>query len=225
MVWNMERENKFSSLDIKEKERQRIARDLHDVTLQNLSHLIHKVELTSLYMEKDIVKAKLELATIEKEIRHVIDDTRTIIYNLHPVTLDDLGLKATIEKIINVANKNYKFFIETDIEDVSCENKILQITILRLIQECCHNALKHSNGNKLYVSVKLENDKYILRISDNGKGFNEEEVDKKESHFGLCIMKERIDLLNGKMKIDSSDNGTSIVIEIPSQLDEYNDIL
>lgn len=221
----MEYENKFSVLDIKEKERQRIARDLHDVTLQNLSHLIHKVELTSLYIDKDVVKAKLELATIEKEIRKVIDDMRTIIYNLHPVTLDDLGLKATIEKIINVTNKNYKFFIETDIEDVSCENRILQITILRLVQECCYNALKHSNGNKLFVSLKFKNDKYILKISDNGTGFNEEEVDKKESHFGLCIMKERIDLLNGKININSSNSGTSIIIEIPSPLDEHNEIL
>ena len=72
----MEHESNFSTLEIREKERQRIARDLHDITLQNLSHLIHKVELSSLYMDKDIVKAKLELATIEKELRQVIDDMK-----------------------------------------------------------------------------------------------------------------------------------------------------
>ncbi|MCM1241265.1 MAG: sensor histidine kinase [Roseburia sp.] len=211
----MEHNEKYYSLDIKEKERQRIARDLHDITLQSLTHLIHKVELSSLYMDQDIVKAKLELATVEKELRQMMDDMRTIIYNLHPVTLDDLGLKATIEKALYEANKNYKFFIEMDIDDVSCENEIIQITILRLIQECYFNALKHSKGNELFVSLKSAENKYIIKVRDNGTGFDENEIDNKGSHFGLSIMRERVDLLNGKMNINSSEKGTSIIIEIP----------
>ena len=211
----MEHESNFSTLEIREKERQRIARDLHDITLQNLSHLIHKVELSSLYMDKDIVKAKLELDTIEKELRQVIDDMRTIIYNLHPVTLDDLGLKATIENVISVTNRNYNFFIETEIEDVSCENKIFQLSILRLVQEASCNALKHSNGNKLFVSLKNKENKCVINIKDNGSGFDQNDIDKKDAHFGLSIMKERVDLLHGKMNIKSSSKGTSIIMELP----------
>ena len=179
----MEHESNFSTLEIREKERQRIARDLHDITLQNLSHLIHKVELSSLYMDKDIVKAKLELATIEKELRQVIDDMRTIIYNLHPVTLDDLGLKATIENVISVTNRNYNFFIETEIEDVSCENKIFQLSILRLVQEASCNALKHSNGNKLFVSLKNKENKCVINIKDNGSGFDQNDIEKKHANI------------------------------------------
>ena len=204
------------AFDIREKERHRIARDIHDTTLQSLSHLIHKVELTSLYMERDIVKAKLELATIENGLRKAIEDTRTIIYNLHPVSLDDLGLKAVIEKSIHEINRNYHFFIETDIDNVSCENYNLQLTILRLLQECCLNALRHSKGNRLSISLKYKDDTYYLNVTDNGIGFDEKNIKKNDSHFGLDIMKERVQLLSGKININSSDNGTSVIIEIPN---------
>ena len=97
--------NILSILDVIEIERQRIAKDLHDVSLQNLSHLIHKIELSSIYIDKDPIKAKLELATVEKELRSIINEIRTIIYNMYPVSLEDLGLKSTIEKVLGLINK------------------------------------------------------------------------------------------------------------------------
>ena len=131
----------FSVLDIKEKERQRIARDLHDVSLQNLAHLVHKVELSSLYIDKDPIRVKLELASIQQELKQVIDEMRTVVYNLHPMSLEDLGLKETIERMILMANKENKFFIETDIEDICSENKSLILFLFRIIQECYNNAV------------------------------------------------------------------------------------
>lgn len=98
--------NNFYILDVREKERQRIAKDLHDITLQNLSHLIHKIELGSIYIDKDPVKAKLEFATVEQELRQVINDMRTVIYNMYPVSLEDLGLKTTIDKTLSLMEKN-----------------------------------------------------------------------------------------------------------------------
>ena len=130
--------------------------------------------------------------------------------------LDDLGLKAVIEKSIHEINRNYHFFIETDIDNVSCENYNLQLTILRLVQECCLNAFRHSKGNKLSISLKYEDNTYILNVSDNGIGLDETKLKKNDSHFGLDIMKERVQLLSGKMNINSSGNGTFITIEIPN---------
>ena len=127
--------NNLSILDIRERERQRIAKDLHDITIQNLSHLIHKIELGSIYIDKDPVKAKLELVTAEQELRQIINDMRTVIYNMYPVSIEDLGLKITINKMLSVMEKKYDFKVESDIDDVSCENKLVQISILRFIQE------------------------------------------------------------------------------------------
>lgn len=207
--------NSLSILDVREIERQRIAKDLHDITLQDLSHLIHKIELSSIYIDADPIKAKLELATAEKELRNIIKELRMVVYNIYPVSLEDLGLKITIEKILSSISQNYKFSVEADIDDVSCENKILQISLLRLIQECCHNAVKHSKGDKLFVSLKKLEKKYYLKIKDNGIGFNEKKIDKSCGHFGLSIMKETVYLLNGKINMKSSENGTIVEIEIP----------
>lgn len=207
----------FFAIDIKEKERQRIARDLHDISLQNLAHLVHKVELSSMYIDKDPIQAKLELASVQQELRKVIDDMRTVVYNLHPMSLEDLGLKETIERMIPLTNEDNKFFVETAIEEVSSDNKSLMLFLFRIIQECYNNAIKHSCGNKIFISLKTEDEKYFIDVRDNGNGFDEQNVEKKNCHFGLSIMKERVSLLNGQMKINSSEKGTSISIIIPFQ--------
>lgn len=210
---NNEKDN-FSILDVREKERHRIAKDLHDITLQNLSHLIHKIELGSIYIDKDPVKAKLEFATVEKELRQIINDMRTVIYNMYPVTLEDLGLKITIEKTLALMSEKYNFSVESDIDDVSCENGLVEISILRFVQECCYNAIKHSQGSKLYISLKEREKTIFLEIEDNGIGFIEKKSEP-DCHFGLSMMKETVLLLEGKMNIESSKNGTVIKIEIP----------
>ena len=139
----------LSVLEIQEKERQRIARDLHDSSLQNLTHLVHKIELSSLYIDQDPIKAKLELATVEKNLRKVIEDIRNSIFDLRPMSFDDLGIKETIEKMLLMINQDKKFQIETDIEDIrpnisDSKRIIILLSIYRIIQECVQNSIKHS---------------------------------------------------------------------------------
>lgn len=214
---NSENDKNFSAFDIREKERQRIARDLHDVSLQSLAHLVHKIELSSLYIDKDPVRAKLELATVQKDLRQVINDMRTIIYDMHPMSLDDLGLKETIERMVVQANKKNTFSVVTEIEDIANDDKFFILSLFRMIQECYYNAINHSEGNKIFISLKTNHQKYIIEVKDNGKGFDIEKVDKKENHFGLSILQERVSFLNGKIDFNSSKEGTLIMIEIPFQ--------
>ena len=208
----------LSILDAQEKERQRIARDLHDTSLQNLTHLIHKVELSSLYIDEDPVKAKLELATIEKGIRKVIEEIRNSIFDLRPMSVDDLGMKETIEKLITVLNQDRQFRIETDIDEIPVTQDpatyMLFISMYRLVQECMQNAVKHSGGNEIIVKLKDYGSTYRIKVQDNGSGFDLEEASRKERHFGLSVIKERVLFLGGKLSIDAN-GGTCIEIEIP----------
>lgn len=211
----------FSVLDVQEKERQRIARDLHDSSLQDLTHLVHQVELSSLYIDQDIVKAKLELASVESGLRKVIDDIRNRIYDLRPMTFDDLGLCETLLNFFSLLNKDGAFEILSDIDDIEDqfsekEKEISLIMIYRIIQECVQNAIEHSEGNKIEVSLKKDEDRIYIKIQDNGTGFNLKEAEKKDRHFGLSVVKERVFLLGGKMKIET-DNGTIVFIEIPQK--------
>lgn len=209
----------FSVLDVQEKERQRIARDLHDTSLQNLTHLVHKVELSSLYIDQDPIKAKLELATIATGLRKVIDDIRNRIYNLRPMPFDDLGLRNALLNLFSLINQDGHFEIIDDIDDIEdCfpeeEKEIPLIMIYRIIQECFYNAVEHSGGNRIEVSLKDKKDFFQIIVRDNGTGFDQEEAEKKERHFGLKVVQERVFLLNGKIEM-YTEKGTSIYIEIP----------
>lgn len=203
-------------LNIQEEDRQRIARDLHDTSLQNLAHLVHKIELSSMYIDVDPVKAKLELALISKSLKSVIDEIRNTIFDLRPMSFDDLGLKPAFEEMIEKINEANIFQIEADIDNVSCENDLILATIFRVVQECFINIKKHSKADKIIFSCKKKDNLCIIDIEDNGAGFTKEEIeDKKNKHFGISVMEERVNLLGGQISIDSEkEKGTHIHIEI-----------
>lgn len=209
------KEDGLTVLNIQEEDRQRIARDLHDTSLQNLAHLIHKIELSSLYIDQDAVKAKLELSVVNNVLRKTIEEIRNTIFDLRPMTFDDLGLKASLERLISNLNESQKYFIETDIDDVSCENNLVLVSIYRVVQECLNNIDKHANAEKIIFSCKNNNGKCMILIQDDGKGFDKDKSPEGK-HFGLSLMKERIDLINGKIQISSEEKkGTCIQIEVP----------
>lgn len=214
-VLSEEREQGYATLKIQEADRQRIARDLHDTSLQNLAHLVHKIELSSMYIDTDPIHAKLELTVVNKKLKAVIDEIRNTIFNLRPMTFDDLGMKAALERLIAVINENKDYVVDLDIEDVSCENNLLLVTIYRVIQECLNNIVKHSKATRIFFHSKLIDGKYYIVIKDNGIGFHLDEIENEEDmHFGMTLMKERVELIGGEVSIQS-DNGTEIKICIP----------
>lgn len=204
-------------LDVQEKERHRIARDLHDSSLQNLTHLVHKIELSSMYIDEDPIKAKLELATVNKTLKSVIQEIRNTIFDLRPMSIDDLGLKESLERLVDKMRQNSKLEIDSNIEDINYNNSLVLINIFRIVEECLNNAIKHSNGTKVFFQIRRKNNDCVIIVSDNGKSFNTENVLSKENgHFGLGILKERVEILSGTIDIDSKPRqGTNIRIVIP----------
>ncbi len=205
-------------LDIQERERQRIARDLHDTSLQNLTHIIHKIELSSMFIDDDPVKAKLELVSVNKNLRSVIKEIRNTIFDLRPMTFDDLGLRESFERLADHLKESSDFEVFYNIEEINCNNSLVLMTIFRIIEECTNNAIKHSNGSVVFFELKkIAENTCIIIVADNGKSFDAEKVlSEKQRHFGLNILKERVELLCGTMEIDSKpDKGTVIKIMIP----------
>lgn len=215
----LEQESKdLTVLTIQEEDRKRIARDLHDSSLQNLTHLIHQIELSGLYIDEDPVRAKLELSVINMRLKEIIDDIRNTIFDLRPMTFDDLGLKAAFERLIDSINEDKKYEVELDLENVSCETNIILVTIYRVVQECLNNIVKHAEATKISLSCKCRNNNCHIMISDNGKGFSET-VDSEKKHFGIFGMKERIKLLGGNIHFDSApEKGTIILIDVPLEI-------
>lgn len=203
-------------IKLQEKERTRITRDLHDGPMQNLTHIIHKLEIASKYMDKDTISAKLELQTISKSIKNIIEEMYAIIYDLKPMSLDDIGFISTMKDFFSNLQPKTDMKIFFDIPD-SIENISNEYLLeaFRIIREGCNNAIKHSNGNKLDVTLKVKGNLLIIRIFDNGTSFDEEKIKKETNHFGLAILKEEITLLSGKMEIIKESQGLELYFTIP----------
>jgi len=217
----------FMILDIQEKERQRIARELHDSSIQNLTHLVHSIELSSMYMDQDIIRAKLELETCIQNLRTAIEEIRETIFNLRPMSFDDLGFKQCMQDFVTNIKMIYKNceikydVCDLDQYDWSTKDKeainLFLVTIYRVVQEAVTNSLKHSQANQLFFSIKIDKKKCLIYIKDNGSGFSIDGIfEQKDKHFGLPVMKERINLLNGSIDINSEiGHGTEFNIIIP----------
>lgn len=93
-------EYKIQLLEAQEMERQRIARDLHDSTVQDLTSMLHKIELSMRVMDMDSQRCKMELSNVLDNIRNVISNTRKMIYNLRPMSVDDIGIDVTLKHAI-----------------------------------------------------------------------------------------------------------------------------
>jgi two-component system sensor histidine kinase DegS len=204
-------------LQIQEDERRRVAMELHDVSLQNLAYLIHKIELCARYVDSDPNKAKEELGSVGISIRKIIDEMRNIIFNLRPVDFGDRGMRSDLEHLTYKLNEQNTFFVSTDIDDVDFHDNITQVSVYRIVKECLTNAFKHSQGNQLFFSMKLEGDVCAIKIKDNGIGFNPETIkETKRNHFGISVMQERVRLLDGILNIETEMGiGTTITIYIP----------
>lgn len=205
----------YSIIDVQVKERKRIAQDLHDTTLQNISYLIYKVELIKRYLEMDVSRAKVELTSMDENLRNMMEELRDIIYSIHPIHFYDVGFQKSVEDFFDKLKERYPdYTYDIEISPDKIENTTLQISIFRIIREACNNAVVHSKGNVLQVKFKKEVNDYYLFIKDNGVGF-QGEAEHKSNHYGLSIMKERAQLLGGKLDIQSDERGTKITVRIP----------
>ncbi len=208
-------------LESQEEERKRIARELHDSIVQVLTNLVHKCEICMKIIDVDPIRAKLELEIMAKTIRDSIGEMRNIIYDLRPMSFDDLGLDITLERAVKSidSNTDMNVSLKFDGEKVDLP-PIVQLTIFRIVQECANNSIKYSQGKNLNIKVVYENDSVVLEISDDGIGFdyieNQNSDNEEHTGFGINMMRERVSLLSGFIDIETAiGEGTITRVNIP----------
>ena len=222
-VNNLESEYSENNIGIKiledqESERKRIANELHDSTIQVLTNLVHKCEIISRFINVDSVRAKLELEIMAKTLRESIDEMRNIIYDLRPMSMDDLSFDECMHNVVDRFDKSCDIEFSYNVKGrVKKITNIKASTIIRVVKEAINNSIHHSECKKIDVCVEFMEDTLKIVVQDDGKGFDVESiVNKEKNNFGITIMKERIYLLNGSLSIESeNEKGTKVVIEIP----------
>ncbi|EOC99860.1 Sensor protein DegS [Caldisalinibacter kiritimatiensis] len=226
IIETIEDMNKRQLLGVKiiqaqEEERQRVARDIHDGPAQTMANVVLKAELCERLLSLDVGKTKEELKNLKKIVRESIKDVRRIIYDLRPMSLDDLGLIPTVQRYAHKFTEDTEIDVNVIVHGEAREiDSIIEIAVFRIVQEALNNVRKHSKAKN--VKVKLEYGTQYLRavIEDNGVGFDlSKELsknDNKDTGFGLMGMRERAELLNGNVNIKSvMGQGTKIIIKIP----------
>ena len=223
---NMSSDMKLAVLQSLESDRQRIARDLHDTTVQSLTSLVHKTELCLKLIDIDPIRCRLEMNTIGKTLRAVIEDARRMIYDLRPMSFDDIGFDVTVERFLDKfrASNNIKCTYVTEGEAYGIDT-IIAISLLRVIQESSNNAVKHANASKIDIHIEYLPDVINLEVRDDGDGFDPSEIPETtrsdNSGFGLAMMRERIFMLSGVLEIDSKPGeGSCIKVRVPIKKEE-----
>ncbi len=204
-----------------EGERQRIARDLHDSTVQSLTSLLHKTELCLKLLDVDPIRCKLELSSQGRILKDIINELRNMIYNLRPMSFDDIGFNITVERALDKMknSNNIRCNFKTIGDEVEVDS-LVSLTLLRVIQEACSNSIKHGHATCVNVVIKYEPNNLILTIEDDGEGFDVSTIPEvtrdDNSGFGLSMMKERIYLLSGKIDINSTPGeGCTVKVTVP----------
>lgn len=213
-------------LETQEMERQRIARELHDSIVQSLTSIVHKIEFCTKLMDIDTVRCKLELQTMSKMVKRIIEDMRQVIYDLRPMSLDDIGLDVTLEREAAKWRNTGKVLVDYQTEGIIKKlPPLTSLTVLRIVQEACNNTIKHSGAKNIKIILSYEKEKVKVEIADDGCGFEVESIEHLHrddgSGFGISIMKERVYLLSGKINIESIiGEGTKISVEFPIDKEE-----
>ena len=200
---------------IKEEERKRIAREIHDDLGQSLLALRMDVSMlharTSAMHPKLNEKASDALNHIDTAIRSV----RGIINDLRPPVLD-LGLQAAIEWQLEEFRQRSKIDCTMRVEDPDFHFDLddkRATTLFRILQESLSNVTRHAQATQVQIELYRDGRRLYLQIQDNGIGMKDQ---KKTNSFGLVGMKERVSMLGGELKIDSAPNqGTTLTISMP----------
>ncbi|SDQ25002.1 two-component system, NarL family, sensor histidine kinase DegS [Virgibacillus subterraneus] len=206
-------------IEAQEDERRKISREIHDGPAQMLANILLRSELVDrTFREGTVDDALKEIKSVRKMIRSSLYEVRRIIYDLRPMALDDLGLIPTIKKYVaTIADYN-----DTEIEFSSMGfqkrlNQKYEIAFFRLVQESIQNAIKHADATLIKVKLEVGTKDLLMVINDNGKGFDP--ALKRDKSFGLIGMRERVEMLNGKLTINSTiGEGTKIMIKVPYEL-------
>lgn len=201
-----------------DKERKRLAREIHDTLGHALTGIAAGVDACIAMIDINPQATKQQLMVISKVVRQGIGDVRNSLNKLRPGALEQHGFKGALENMIEefTSVSDLEITLDYRLEKVDFENTKEDI-LFRVIQESITNAVRHGDATHINISIYIEDQKLKLEIQDNGQGCEEIHYG-----FGLKQMRERLSMINGKVTYDGH-HGFLTVVTIPMQEGELYD--
>ena len=205
-------------LSAQERERMRIARELHDETCQTIVALSFRLESALGELPESGTRARLE--EVKGLAGRALDDLHRVIFDLRPSILDDLGLLAAVRWYAARHIEPLGIAVRCEFEDV--ESRVprdVATAVFRIVQEALLNVARHAKAENVLLQIAADEKRLLIEIEDDGRGFDPKSAERPSETgrgLGLLGMRERVEILGGKMSLDSAPgNGAHITLEIP----------
>lgn len=208
-------------IQAQEEERKRVAREIHDGPAQSMANVVLRSEIVEKMLKNErVLEAQMELHELKEMVRMSLADVRRIIFDLRPMALDDLGLVPTLQKYIRTCEERMETSIDLVVFGVEPTlRSSVKAAIFRLVQECLNNVEKHAKAKSVQVKLEFVQDSLSLVVKDDGIGFDLDERMGTGGSFGLLGMKERTQLLEGQIEVQSAPgDGTKVLFQIPLKI-------
>lgn len=204
--------------------RQSLVRRMHDGPASSLSNFILQAEICQRFFDVNPDRARAELNALKSAAAVTFNDVKDFIFDLRPMMLDDLGVVPTLRRYGESFQE--KNDISVPITVTGVERRLeshIEVTIFRGVQELLNNALLHARASQIQISLDLAQSHVQAVVEDNGSGFNvDESLNNGNRTIGLSLLRERIEMLGGELKIQSRmGHGTRVEFMIPIASEIY----
>lgn len=204
-------------VEVQEKERLYIARELHDQASQTLATLM--LELSILEREADNPQAvRAGLVEMKGITDSVLDELHRLAFNLRPASLDHLGLVPAVEQFINAFTQDSRLPIRLKTINFHEDQRLpqeLETTLYRIVQEALANVFRHAKATRADVLLERRGRSMLIIVEDDGQGFDWTAA-RQGGRLGLVGMQERAEMLGGTMVVESNPGkGTTLFVEVP----------
>ena len=218
--------NKFLGVQIikaQEDERLRVSREIHDGPAQEMANLIYQASICERLVDTRPEEAKAGLQELRRQIRTCLADVRQIIFDMRPMSLDDLGLVPALRQLVSKLEE--RKILKTDFQVNGKERaleKHVEVTLFRIIQEGLNNIHRHAGVSEGRLRLLFSPNDLSILISDEGRGFDMAETEEMRKsgtgngHFGILGMEERAKLIGASLNVISNPGeGTKIHVKLP----------
>ncbi|MFE2719865.1 GAF domain-containing sensor histidine kinase [Streptomyces mirabilis] len=197
-------------------ERSRLAHELHDAVSQKLFSLRLTAQAAAALVDRDPARAKGELHQVAMLAAEATEELRAAVIELRPAALDEDGLVATLRTQIQVLDRAHSARVTFAGHGVRALPAAQEEAVLRVAQEALHNALRHSGAGRVDVTLEKRGTGTVLRVSDDGSGFEPTAIRAAGRHLGLVSMRDRSSGVGGTLSVESAPGkGTTIEMEVP----------
>ena len=214
-------------LESQERERKRIAREIHDGPAQYIANTMMRIDFCKMVVQKDLNKGLKELDDLKNNVRKALKEVRGILFDLRPLSLEERGLNEAIKDMVNEISIESNICVNVTLNAMNYEiEHIIEIAVYRIIQEILNNIKKHAKAKEVSVRIECGKEYISFMVKDDGIGFNLKETmaknKEKGTSYGLVGIFDRVTQLQGNIDIKSEHNrGTIYKIKLPINREVY----